>query len=306
MTQLRTTTVLIVLGAIFGSSFLFVKVLVAEVGPMTLVTGRLLLASAAVLALLALRRKPLGWTPTLAAKVTLLSALSLVVPFGLISWAEQHIDSGVASTLVSTMPLFTALLAAGVFADERLTSGRLAGLLAGFAGVVVLTGGEFDLSDSSVLGQLAVVAAGASYGAGAVYSRALLRSQEPLSLGGLEMVMGTLLALPLAFAFDGTPDVALSAKAWGALVVLGVAGTAVAFVAYLWLVEQAGSVRASLVTYIVPVAGLLLGWAVLDERFGLNALFGGLLIVLGVASGMLGQAQGVECEEPACAPVAVE
>lgn len=162
MTQTRTALVLLGLGVIFGSAFLFMKVLVAEIGPLTLVTGRLILGAAAVLTVLAIRREPLGWTPALAAKVTLLATLSLVIPFGLIAWAEQHIASGMAAALISTMPLFTALFATGVFADERLTAGRLAGLVAGFAGVVVLTGGDFDLTDSSVLGQFAVIGGAAS------------------------------------------------------------------------------------------------------------------------------------------------
>ena len=287
MTQTRTALVLLGLGVIFGSAFLFMKVLVAEIGPLTLVTGRLILGAAAVLTVLAIRREPLGWTPALAAKVTLLATLSLVIPFGLIAWAEQHIASGMAAALISTMPLFTALFATGVFADERLTAGRLAGLVAGFAGVVVLTGGDFDLTDSSVLGQFAVIGGAASYAAGAVYSRALLKSQNALSLGGLEMVIGALIAAPLAFAFDGVPTFALSLKAWSALLALGVVGTGVAFVGYLWLVDKAGSVTGSLVTYIVPVVGLALGWAVLNEGIGLNALVGVLLIILGVVSAMI-------------------
>lgn len=305
MIQTRSALVLLGLGVVFGSSFLFMKVLVAEIGPLTMVTGRLILGASAVLIVLGIRRQALGWTPLLAAKVALLATLSLVVPFGLVSWAEQYINSGVAAALISTMPLFTALFAAGIFADERLTAGRLAGLVAGFAGVVVLTGGNFDLTDSSVIGQFAVVGAAASYAAGAVYSRALLKSQDPLSLGGLELVMGALLAAPLALAFDGAPTFALSVKAWGALLALGLAGTGAAFVGYLWLVDNGGSVTASLVTYIVPVVGLALGWAVLDERIGLNAVAGVLLIILGVVSAMIAKAPEPEAQTVP-APAATE
>lgn len=291
MAQTRTFLVLLLLGAVFGSAFLFMKVLLEEMGPLTLVAGRLILGSIAMLAVMAFRREPFHWSLPLAAKVSLLSALSMVVPFALIAWAEQHIDSGIAAALISTMPLFTAFFAAAVFADERLTLGRLAGLTAGFAGVVTLAGGEVNFTDSSMLGQLAVVGAAASYGAGAVYARALLRSEKPLALGSLELITGTAMALPLAFALEGEPSLAISLKAWGALLALGVAGTGLAFVGYLWLVENAGSVRASLVTYVVPVVGLFLGWAVLDERLGLGAVLGTALIILGVASIMMGRAQ---------------
>ncbi len=291
MTQTRTLFVLLILGAVFGSAFLFIKVILEEMGPLTLVAGRLILGSTVALAVMLFRREPFHWSLPLAGKVSLLSALSMFFPFTLVAWAEQHVDSGIASALISTMPLFTAFFAAAVFADERLTPGRLAGLAVGFAGVVILAGGDIDVTDSSALGLLAVVGAAASYGAGAVYARALLRSEQPLALGTLELLAGTAMALPLAFAVEGGPSLAIGLKAWGALLALGVLGTGLAFVAYLWLVEKAGSVRASLVTYVVPVFGLFLGWAVLDERVGLSAVLGTALIIVGVASVMTRRAQ---------------
>ncbi len=189
------------------------------------------------------------------------------------------------------MPLFTAMFAAGFLTEEHFTPGRLFGLALGLIGVAVLTGGGLDnIGDSSVLGQLAVVGAAACYGAAAVYARTLLRSEDPLGLSAGQLLVGTLLILPVMLAVRGSPDYSLSVEAWLSLLALGVLGTGLAIIAYLWLVDNVGSVRSSLVTYIVPVVGLLLGWAVLDESIGVSTLVGFLLIVAGIASVMRGQA----------------
>lgn len=296
----RSIVVLLALGGVWGASFLFIKVVVEEAPPLELVTGRLLFGAVAVLPVMALRGASLRREPTVLVKLSVMALLSNVAPFALIAWAEVHIESGVASVLNSSMPLFTALFAAAVLAEERFTAARVAGLAVGFVGVVVLTGGDIvDVTESDVLGQLAVIGAAACYGAGAVYARVLLRAEEPLGLSGIQLVLATILSAPILLAVEGVPDFSLSAKAWLSLITLGVLGTGLAYIAYLWLVDNMGSVRASLVTYVIPVVGLLLGWLVLDESFGVNTLLGAALIILGVASVMGGQAPATQRAAPA-------
>ena len=286
----RTLFPLLALGAIWGASFLFIKVLVDETSALEVVQGRLFFGALAVGVVMAGRRTPIPRERALWPGVVPWALFGVAVPFALIAWAEEYIESGAASVLNSSMPLFTALFAAAFLADERLTPMRMAGLAVGFVGVIALTGGDvYDLGDSSVLGELAVVGAAACYGAGAVFARTLLRSEEPLTLSGLQLVAGTALAMPLLLAVEGAPDYSLSIEAWLSLVTLGVVGSGLAYVAYLWLVDHVGSVRTSLVTYIIPVVGLLLGWAVLDERIGINTGAGAALIILGVAAVMRGQ-----------------
>ena len=183
------------------------------------------------------------------------------------------------------MPLFTALFASLILVDERLTWLRLSGLLLGFLGVAMLAGGDItDVTDSSVLGQMAVVGAAACYGAGAVYARILLHSEDPLNLSRLQLVIGALILAPALFAVDGVPNYNLSLEAWLSLITLGVLGTGLAYIAFLWLLTTAGSVRTSLVTYVIPVTGLILGWAVLNESVGINSIVGCGLIILGVTT----------------------
>lgn len=289
--QSRAPAVLLALGGVWGASFLFIKVAVDEISPLELASGRIFFGALAVVLVMAIRRKPLRYDPSLLAKVAFMGLFSNVVPFTLIAWAEVHIDSGVASVLNSTMPLFTALFAAAILAEEHFTVGRLAGLMVGFLGVVALSGGDIlRITDSDVLGQLAVVGASACYGAGAVYARTLLRSEDPLGLSALQLILGTLMAVALSLAVEGTPDYSMSAKGWLSLLALGVVGSGFAYVAYLWLIDNLGSVRASLVTYIIPPVGLLLGWSVLDEPIGLGTILGAALIILGIATVMRGQA----------------
>lgn len=284
--SVRSLALLLALGTVWGASFLFIKVVVEETSPLALVEGRLLFGAVAVAAVLAWRRTSLNLSPGLLLKVTLLAILGNVIPFLLISWGEIHISSGAAAVLNSSFPLFTAVFAAALLAGEQLTPVRLGGLMVGFLGVLVLTGSDIlDVTDASVLGQLAVIAASASYGLAAVYARALLRSQNLLSLSGLALALGALLLAPALLALDGgRPDYSLSLEAWGSLITLGVLNTGLAYVLYLYLIENIGSVRTSLVGYILPVTGLLLGWAVLAESVGLNSILGCALILVGVAA----------------------
>ncbi len=281
---------LLALGAIWGASFLFIKVIVDETSALEVAEGRMFFGALAVGVVIAVRKMPLRRPPALWFKVAVWALVGIVVPFILIAWAEEHIASGTASVLNSSMPLFTMLFAAIFLIEEQLTPARVAGLGIGFVGIIVLTGGDvYDLRDSTVLGQLAVVGAAACYGAGAVYARSLLKKEDPVSLTGGQLVLGTVMVLPIMLLVRGTPDYSLSVEAWLSLLALGVLGTGIAIIIYLWLVDNVGSVRSSLVTYIIPIVGLFLGWAVLNESIGLNTVLGSALIIAGVAAVMRGQ-----------------
>jgi drug/metabolite transporter (DMT)-like permease len=287
----RATALLVALGCVWGASFLFIKIVVDQATPLELATGRLALGAVAVIAATAYLRAPVPLGRRVVAQAAVMALLGNVAPFALIAWAQEHIASGLASLLNATMPIFTAVFAAAVLAEERFTPGRAFGLVMGLAGVAALGGRDLlDITETGALGQLAVVAAAASYGAAAVYARTLLRSEDPLGLSALQLVLATPLALALTLAVDRAPGISLDVKGWLSLLALGLLGTGAAYVAYLWLIDNVGSVRASLVTYVIPIVGLLLGWAVLDESIGVNTAVGAALIIAGVASVLRGQA----------------
>jgi drug/metabolite transporter (DMT)-like permease len=280
----RYLAVLVALGSVWGASFLFIKVVVDETAPVELATGRVFFGAVVLAPIVWRRGLRLSGRPWVLRDLLVLAAFSTAIPFVLISWAELHIDTGIASVLNSTMPLWTAVFASIFLVDEHLTPLTILGLLVGFGGVAVLSGGDLtSLRQAGLLGHLAVVGAAACYGAGAVFARARLQAEDRVTLSVVQLTMAALLLAPFSLAIEGAPALDLSAKAWLAWLTLGVVNTGLANVVYYWLILHVGSVRSSLVTYIIPTVGLLLGATVLGEELGLNALLGAALIVVGVA-----------------------
>ncbi len=270
---------------------MFMKVLLDDISPIEIVAGRLFFGSLAIGLFVMWRRLPIRLSPTLVLQVSFVAVIGNVVPFGLIAWGEENIDSGIAGVLNSTMPIFTVILAAIFLAEEKITPVRLGGIALGFVGVLALTGDDIvNVTDSSVLGQLAVIGAAFCYGIGAVYTRSLLGSNDPVTLAALQIPLGLVLTVPLVFLLEGSPGYGMSAESVLSLLGLGVLGTGFAYILFYWLIDNIGSVRSSLVTYVVPVVALMLGWLVLDEGVGLNVIVGAALIIGGVASVMRGQA----------------
>lgn len=288
---------LLLIGALFGSSFLFVKVLLGDMTPSQVMAGRLTVAAAGVLLLMALRGSRPRVTGGLLASLVVLGVLDGVVPSLLIAWAEVRIDSGLAAVLVSTMPLFTVFIAGAALPEESVSPRRLAGLFAGFAGVVVLMGrGALDVTNGDTLGQLAVIGAALSLGSAGVMARVMLRNGDPLDLTGLKLAAASPVAVGVALALDGVPEVgSLSLESIGALAALGLVNTGPGRAAYFWIVKKSGSVSASLVTYIMPVSGLLLGWLVLGETIGAGTIAGMALILSGVVGVMYGDSIRIPC-----------
>jgi drug/metabolite transporter (DMT)-like permease len=283
---------LLVLAGFFGPAFLLMKVLNDEISPGEIVAGRLTIAAVVVLGITVAAGRRVRLDAGTLARVTPLAIMDSVLPFTLVAWAETRIESGVAGVLISTMPIFTVVFAAVALSEERRAPARFLGIPLGFLGVVTLTGGEvLDFSNGDAIGQLAVVGAAACYGAGAVYARFLLRRDDALTLTGPKLVSGAAIAIVGTAAFGGAPAYGgLTAQGWLALTTLGVVSTALAFITYLWLVGTAGSVFSSLVTYVIPIVALVLGWAVLGEGIGANTVGGTAVIATGVAGVMYGPA----------------
>jgi drug/metabolite transporter (DMT)-like permease len=280
----RELAVLLLLGITWGSSFLFIKVGVEDLSPLMLVEARMVFGAVTVVLTTYALGLSLPRSRRLWLDVTIMAVLSNVVPFALISWAEQHIASGTASVLNASMALFTGMLAPFFIAEEGMTPARAVGLLTGFLGVAVFSGADLsDISGSSALGDLATVAAAACYAVGAVFARLRLSTEHPLTISAGQLVSGVILLTPVAAVVGAREGISLHVDSGLSVLALGVFNTGFAYVMYMWLLGQAGAVKASLVTYLIPVTGLLLGWAVLDETVGLTAIGGLILIVVGVA-----------------------
>ena len=288
----RAMPVLLALAFTWGGSFLFIKYILEGTGPIEVALGRVALGVVAIGGYMLVGRKRLQASPGLVGRVSFMAVANNVLPFILIPWGEKHIASGTASLLNATVPIFTSIFAAAFLDEEHFTNGRIFGLLLAFAGAAVLAGGDVsDVTGSNVLGELAVIGAAASYGVGTVYTRQTLRGQDPVSVSFVQLSLSTVILVPIAFiASGGVPDFSLDTRGYLSMLALGLAGTGFAYIAFFWLIENIGSVRATTVTYIVPFIAVILGWIVLDESIGWETIAGGLLIVAGVATVMRGRA----------------
>jgi len=274
---------LLILGALWGSSYLFIKVAVAQVPPLTLVAGRLVLAAAIMWVVLAAARQAMPRSRRLWAAFAVMGLLNGAVPYSLIFWSEQHISSGLASLLQATMPLFTVLMGHFLMRDERLTAGRVAGVVLGFAGVGLLLLPDLRQgAHANLLGQLAMVASSVSYAGAALVARSRLRGQPALVSTTGQLTMGAVWTLPLSLLVDGPLERVPSLPALGSWLGLTILGTVIAYVIYFKLIERTNAAFTSTVTYIIPVFGLILGALVLNEPVSLTLLVSLGLILAGV------------------------
>jgi drug/metabolite transporter (DMT)-like permease len=261
---------------------------VAEVPTLTLVAGRLLVASVAlwiILRVLGLSM-PRDWRVW--RTYALLGLLGAAAPYALITWGEQYIPSGLASLLQSTTPLFALLLAQFLPQDERITAPKVAGVVLGFVGVGLLMWPDLrqgwgDLgAQKTLLGQLAIVGSSLCYAVTAIVARGQLRGQHPLCSAAGQLSTGAVYALLGALLTSSSFDLSISGKAWASWAGLILFGTVLAYGIYFTLIERGGATLATMVTYIIPVNGLILGALVLGEPLGLTIWFSLLLILGGV------------------------
>ena len=273
----RDLGLLVALSAIWGSSFLFIKVGVEELEPAVVVCGRLFVG-ALVLLPVVLARGGVSGVRAMLVPIAVLGALNNALPYWLLSFAETRIDSGLAAVIQAAAPIFTVLLAVRIDPSQRVTGPRLLGVALGFVGVALLVGLQ---EGGELLGAIAVVGTALCYAVSVLYAGRAIRSFSPLDVSVGQLGVGALLTLPAALL--QWPADAPSAKVVGAVVVLGVFGTGIAYLLYFALIVRAGASRAILVTYLVPAFALVYGWLVLDEPVTASALAGLTLILGGTA-----------------------
>ena len=272
----RTPLELVVLAAIWGASFLFMRVAAPQFGAAALVEVRLALGAVILLpflwrarALFPARRWPL---------LALVGAINSAVPFVLFAWAAQRAPAGIGAICNAMAVLFTALVAVAFF-GEKISARRGVGLLAGFAGVVVLASSKTAGADVG-----AAVAAGTFasflYGIGANMVRKYLTGVTPAAVAAATLSCAALLTLP--FALADWPTGPISPTAWTSAALLGVMCTGIAFVMYYRLIARIGAARSVTVTYLVPLFGVLWAWSLLGEPLTLAMGIAGVLIVGGV------------------------
>ena len=280
----RHLLMLLVLSALWGASFMFIKVGVRELEPATLIWVRVLLGALILvpvsLVVLStgttaehLRR---AWWP-----LVVMGVLNSALPFWLLAWAEEDVDSGLAAILQACAPLATALLAIWLDRRQRVTGARLVGLFVGLVGVAILVG--LPGGGSSPIRALAVVACGVLYAIAALYAGRALGGVPPLLVATGTMIAATLITMPPGIA--QAPDHIPGWKVVVSMLILGIGGTAIAYILYFGLIAGAGASKAILVTYVVPPLAVAYGVLLLGEELRPTAVIGLVLILGGVALG---------------------
>ena len=275
--------VFLLLGGIWSSSFLWIKIAVTEIGPITLVAFRVLFGLLFSITVILVQRVKVPrtlkeWTPFL-----ILGISNVAIPFFLISWGEQAIDSGVAAILDATVPLFTIVIAHYLLHDDKMTVPKVTGLLVGFIGVVILISKDIGSSIGPILGQLAVVVASMFYAGSSVYARKSTTEASGIIRGGGPLVSSTAVMWLAAVTVERPITIPHLPITWIALLWLGILGSGLAFILNYYLIHEIGPTRTTMVTYLFPLGGVILGVVFLHEQLSWQVLVGGALIVASLA-----------------------
>lgn len=271
------------LALMWGGAFPSTRAALAEVGVLTTVAFRVAGGAAVLWAVIAWRGLPLrgGWriVPIFAA----LGLFNNILPWSLIVWGQQHIASGLAAILNASTAIFTVVLAAMIFADERLTAEKTAGVLLGLAGVIVVMGvGALATFDLTSLSQLAILGASLSYAGSAAFARRFLAGQPPEVAAAGMLTASSAAMIPAALWFEGAPRLDYQPQTWAALLYLGVVGSALAFLCYYRVLRLAGAGNLSLVTLMIAPVSVVLGALIFGESLTLSDYAGFLLLAAGL------------------------
>jgi drug/metabolite transporter (DMT)-like permease len=276
--------VFLALGVAWGSSYLFIKIGIETLSPFTLIAARTAIGAAVLAVVMVLAGEHLPRSGGTWGHMLMVALLGIAIPFSLITWGEQSIDSALAAILNGTVPLLAIVLAAIVLVDEPMTLNRLLGLVVGFAGVIAITSPNFGSGmGGSLPGELALMGASVSYAAAGVYARRFARDLRPLPSAFLEVGLAFLVILALAFVFEHPLATRVEPSTILAVGWLGLVGSGLAFLAFFFLLGRWGAGRTSTVAYLLPIVGIVLGVVVRHESLSAPVLVGTALIIGGVA-----------------------
>ncbi len=282
--RLKNFLLLLFLASLWGPSFLFIKIAVVEIPPITLAAWRIFVAAIVINIYLYARGGAFIKDIQFWKHVTIAGFFAHALPFVLINWGEQFIDSALASILNGLTPIFTIVMANFVIQDDRMDLGKVIGAIFGFIGLVILVLPSLVSGfQANTMGIFAVGIAAASYGVALVYARLNLKGTKPVYAPASQLLVTSIYLLPFSLAVDGPVKVMdLSWAALGSVLVLAILGTALAFVIYYKLLDSSSASYLSLVTYLIPLYGVVLGVTLLDETLTMNTILGAVLILLGI------------------------
>ena len=282
--KLKSLGLLVLLALLWGPSFLFIKVAVAEIPPITMVVGRVGIGAILLYAMLRWENGRLPRDRETWKHLAIIALVHNAIPFVLFGYGEQHIDSALAAIMNGTTPIFTIILAHFFTETDKLTGRKIIGVLIGFAGLIILSLPSFsDGVWATTWGLLAIAGAAMLYGVAIVYTRNNLRGLPKHVAPTGQMILATLYLIPLSLIVERPFQLPLpSITSLAAVLCLGVFGTALAFIVYYQLQETTDPSYVSMVTYLIPIVGVVLGLVVLNETLTWHSYAGCGLILFSV------------------------
>lgn len=288
---MREWLMLITLSILWGGSFFFVGVAVAELPPLTIVTLRVGLAAITLWIIVLFMGLSLPKSPNVWVAFLIMGLLNNVIPFSLIVWGQTHIASGLASVLNATTPLFGVIVVGLLLVDERATAMKLVGVAVGFLGVVMMIGipSLDSVKQGTILAQIAILGAALSYAFASVFGRRFkAMGLKPIIIAAGQVTGSTALLAPVAFYVDGplallgpgSPSIIV----WASILTLAVFSTALAYILYFKILASSGATNILLVTLLVPVSAIFLGLLFLNETLQWVNLAGMALIAIGLSA----------------------
>lgn len=281
----KNLLLLILLASCWGPSFLFIKIAVAEVSPMMVAGLRIGIGAIVLNLILLFRKERLPFTLSFWKKVFVAGFFAQALPFTLINWGEQFVDSSIASLLNGLTPLSTIVLAQLMLKDEQMTKGKVRGVLLGLLGLCILVAPSLvEGVTGTTQGILAITLAAISYGVGLVYIRKNLLDVPAIHAPAAQLLSVTIYLIPIGFIVS--PEFILTEVSIGALIsigILGLFGTAIAFILYFKLLERTSAGYVSMVTFLMPIYGVILGIIFLDEPLTVWMLLGATSILSGIS-----------------------
>ena len=275
-------SLIIILSIIWGCSFFFVEVALREITPLTIVLCRVALASLILLIIVHIKGYKMPSSAGVWGAFLIMGTLNNIIPFSLIAWGQTHIESGLASILNATTPIFSVILAHFLIKNEKLTKNRIIGVLIGWIGVAVLIGIDSIHSFGlSVMGQIAILGAAFLYACAAIYGHRFKDINALVVATGM-LCSSTIIMIPLALFIEQPWNLSPGVMTLASLFGLAAVSTSLAYIIYFRVLASSGPTNILLVTFLIPISAILLGTMVLGERLGWNAFVGMGMIFIGL------------------------
>lgn len=275
--------ILVLLGLVWGSTFLLIRIGVRDIKPMTFTSLRLFIATLVFYVLLKIRRVNLSIPLDLIPLLVLTGIVDASIPHFLIAWGEQYVESSVASLILATSPFFTLIIAHFLLKDEKITLLKLLGIGIGFFGVFILFYNRLSYSSKNLLtGEILILVASMFYALGTILIRRLSERLDFLRATFYFLLFGFVFSFPFIFVLEGFSASEFTPFSIISLVYVAIIGSVLGYSIFFYLIEKTGVTKSSQIGYIVPVFATFLGVVFLKESFTFNFLIGALLIMFGV------------------------